>query len=304
MTNTGAGGSGWPDYPAGQGPQPPVPPQYPPPAYQPPPAYEPAPYPPPAYQPPPAYEPPYTPAYGQQPTQQLPAVPGANWPQPGYPQQQPGYGPPAPPGPPYGPYGPGGPGGAGSGGSGGNRRVIIAAIVALVLIAGGLTTFFLLRGEDDKPAASPTSTSSRSPSPSQSTFPSGTSSTPDFPSDSPRPTDSFDAPSDTTYQTPASSDAVATLKKYFQAIANERQSAAAPLICREYLSDWTVSQKSTFSGITDIKYDGSATRPSTGGLRYDLALVYTVDGKSDSDNVSFLLVQEDGAAKVCGIEAD
>lgn len=258
------------------------------------------------------------PGYGQpgygQPEYGQPGYEQPSYGQPGYPGQSPG-GPGGPyvpggPGGPGGPYGPGGPGGPGSGS---NRNIIIAAVVAVLVIGLGVGGFFLFSGNDkNKPVAQGSSTPSSTVHP---TFPGGSSA--GAPSFSPGPSFSPSVPSPSAsfpsgggssgstgaYQTPSTDAAKATLKAYFQAVANHDQSAAATLVCSAYQSRWQTEQGSTFSGIDNIHYEGTSLPNANGGLDYRLNVTYTEDGSPKTAILTFWVVDESGA-KVCDITTD
>jgi hypothetical protein len=233
---------------------------------------------------------PQQPGYGQQyppPGQQ----PGYG--QPGYPQQPPG-----PPGayPPYGPGGPGGPGGRN------NRTAIIAAVVAVLVIGGGLLAFFLLSGGDDekKPVAKPTglSTSAKTP---------GNSSSPDFPSNGPSqsafPSETSLPTGSNTGELPSEDEAHATVKSYLQAVANENKAEAEPLICESYRSGWeSGGETGAFdAGLTSIDFKLEDSNPTMGGLEMRYTLKYELNGSPETAEVTFLVAEEGGKAKICGI---
>ena len=111
--------------------------------------------------------------------------------QPGYPQQ--GYGGPQGPGGPGGPWGPGpgGPGGPGGpDGPRGNKRGLLigGAVLAVLLVIGGIASAVALTGDDDDPDSASAGTSeSADPTDSASTVTPPTDSTPTEETESPDP---------------------------------------------------------------------------------------------------------------------
>jgi hypothetical protein len=310
-----AGEPGQPQQPYGQPQQP----------YAPPPPSEPQqPYGQPAqpYAPPQPYaapQQPYAPPpqpYGAQPTQEIPAIPAIppqgygqqGYGQQGYGQQgygQPGYGqqdyprhgypPPVPPG---GYPGAGGPGGTPPK-SNSTRNLVIAAVVALLLIGGGLGAYFGLRGDGKKSVAATTTTHS---SPAATGFPSQRAQNSPSSSDSAVPTISGDSGQ---FTAPSESAARATVKSYLQAVTDQDQKEAAPLICQEYAGDWQSQEASAFdAGITHIDFTYLGSKPdSSGGLELDYKLTFDdSSGAPQTTSVGFLLVDESGP-KICGISS-
>jgi hypothetical protein len=233
--------------------------------------------------------------------------------QPGYGQAaygQPGYGPPAygQPGYPQGGYPPpAGPGGypvpGGPGGpppkSNAARNTIIAVVVAVLLVGGGLGAFFGLKSDKKVAVAQ---NSSPAPSGSQGGFPTQSApGTPSFSGTNP----STGSPGNGRYTAPSDADARATVRSYLQAVTDQDQTEAAPLICSGYASDWTSQEAGAFTaGITHINFTYLGTKQdSSGGAELDYKLAFDDStGTAQTANVAFLLVDENGA-KICGISS-
>ena len=270
MTFPGSGGPGWPGDPSGQNPA--QPPEHTTPLPTPPPYGQPTP---PYGQPPPPYGQP-TPAYGQ-------PTPPAYGPQPGAYGQPGSYGQPPPP-PGYGtPYGPQPPR------PGGSKVPLIAAIVVLLLVAAGVTAFFLLRSDSKpKPKASPSHSVSAGAQ-SSAGFPSGSS-----------------FPSDATSATPGSiteTDARQVVVRYLDDVNAQDRTDAETLICSSVVETWKASIDKAGGdftvSVTHATFQGSTA--STDGLdvKYSLDVKELTSSKTGTSPVTFTIVDE-GGLKICG----
>jgi hypothetical protein len=285
MTYPGSGGPGWPGDPAGERPQPADGGQSP--AHP-----SPGPHPQPPFQAPaPTVQmPAVAPPYGPHPSGYAPPTP-AYAPRPGAYGQPGGYGPqpPVPPGypPPYGPQPPP---------PGGNKAPLIAAVVVLLLIAGGVTAFFLLRGDGKpkpKPGPSATVSAPASPGfPSSASAPSGSS----FPSDTAGPTDTTGGSID-------ESDARQIVQQYLDDINSQDRTDAQTLICTALVSSWR--QKIDQSGgdftvkVTDSTFETSTQQTESLDLKYTLSVKAIDSGQTGTSEVTFKVVEESGL-KICG----
>lgn len=175
------------------------------------------------------------------------------------------------------------------------------AIVAVLVIGGGLLAFFLLRSDNGKkPVAQRSALSTAAATPHGS-------STPDFPSTG--PSDSG-FPSRSTLPTgtgtgdlPSADAAHAIVKAYLQAVANENKSEAEPLICESYRSDWESSGETGVfeAGLTSIDFKLTNSNAASDGMEMKYQLKYELNGKPETADVTFLVADEAGAAKICGI---
>ncbi|MDQ2748643.1 MAG: hypothetical protein M3Y44_03790 [Actinomycetota bacterium] len=213
----------------------------------------------------------------------VPAGYGA--PQPPYGQQPGGYGqPPVPPG--YGsPYGPQPPR------SGGNRTPIIAGIVVVLLIAGGVLVYFLTKGDDKKtPVAQHRSTVSTA---AQSTagFPSSTTG----PSSAPSTGSSGDI---------SESGAKAVVDQYLKDVNAQDRTDAATLICPELVDTWRSSIDKASGDftvtVTKSTYQGSTPNSRGLDLKYSLDVKSVKTSQTGVSPVIFTVVERTGDLLICG----
>jgi hypothetical protein len=297
MTDSGNGapGSGWGEQP-GYGQQPPY------------------------GQPQQPYGQPQQPQYGQ-PQQPPYGQPQYGQPQYGQPQYgQPQYGQPQYGQPQYGqqpysttPYPPVAPG-YGTGGPGGparppNRTGLIVGIgVVLALIAVGATAF-ALTGNKKKQAVPPPASSSQVSQPPTG-FPSVAGSA--NPTDTSVPTDSA-VPPDTSFPTDTTTAsqaltvpaARAVVAQYFNDINAQNDTHAATLICSPSVTRWKNTIRKSGGDFTvtvdGATFTGSATPSSDElDLKYTLRVTELSNGQHGTTKVTFVMVNEDGAVKICG----
>ncbi len=196
--------------------------------------------------------------------------------------------------PPQGPYG-----NTPAGGSGGsNKMPLIIGIVVALLVAGGLIAFLVTRGGDKKTDAHKSNSHSQS-APASFGRSTPTDSSTDGSTDG---SSGGSSGSDSTGSITAD-DATAVVNKYLDDINAQDDTDAATLICASRVTDWKNSIHSDGGDFTVKVLSRQLSTPTTTSDGYDVPASLSVQlltgGNAQTTDITFSVIPEDGAAKIC-----